>query len=298
MTSKKTGEILRKRMMKSKIPQQEINEKVEQFIKELKTSDYSVKQAKDITISGIQGWKNRQNKRKRDNSSFYRLAEHTLASRVKKDLIERENWYKTENTPVSMEESNTNSIMEGRIPKISWKRGKKRLQRITGEKKEVKSVIFIPHTKGSELATQLRDRETRLQEVTGDKVKITERAGRKLENILTGKDPWKGKDCGRSNCFLCTTKVLTGKDLNKDCTKRNILYEIRCLSCEQQELERIELEADGDENKKKDLLSHVEIPKYISVRAVDQLMNEGLTLRPAGHPKQQVTHAQAHVRQT
>ena len=39
------------------IPQQEINEKVEQFIKELKTSEYSVKQAKDITISGIQGWK-------------------------------------------------------------------------------------------------------------------------------------------------------------------------------------------------------------------------------------------------
>ena len=79
---------------------------------------------------------------------------------MKKDLIERENWYKTQNTPVSMEESNTNSIMEGRIPKISWKRGKKRLQRVAGEKKEVKSVIFIPHTKGSELATQLRDKIT------------------------------------------------------------------------------------------------------------------------------------------
>ena len=139
-----------------------------------------------------------------------------------------------------------------------WKRGKRRLQRI--ENKEIKSVIFVPHTRKSGLATELREQEQKLQEVTGERIKIVEKAGRKLENILAGRDPWKGKDCGRENCFLCNTKILTGKDLNRDCTKRNILYEIRCLSCEKQEREKL---TDGDKEKEKDLLKNMEIPKYI-----------------------------------
>ena len=95
--------------------------------------------------------------------------------------------------------------------------------------------MFIPHTRNSGLAKELKDKETRL---TGENVKIVERAGSKLENILTSKDPWKGMDCGRKNCFLCTTKTITGKNLNVDCTKRNLLYEIKCLTCEKREVDR------------------------------------------------------------
>ena len=53
--------------------------------------------------------------------------------------------------------------------------------------------MFIPHTRNSGLARELKDKETRLRELTGENVKIVERAGRKLENILTNKDPWKGR---------------------------------------------------------------------------------------------------------
>ena len=95
---------------------------------------------------------------------------------------------------------------------------------------DIKSMIFIPHTVDSNLARTLKDREVKLKEITGDKIKVVERAGMKLEDILTRKTPWKGMDCQRPNCFLCTTKVITEKDKTKDCTKRNILYEIRCLT--------------------------------------------------------------------
>ena len=83
--------------------------------------------------------------------------------------------------------------------------------------------MFIPHTKSSALANVLREKENKLTEVTGNKVKIVERAGAKLEHVLTGKDPWKGADCGRKNCLLCNTKIITGKETTKDCTKRNIV---------------------------------------------------------------------------
>ena len=108
--------------------------------------------------------------------------------------------------------------------------------------------MFVPHTTGSGLAKALRRNEEYLQEITGNRVKIVEKSGTKIEDILTKTDPWKGLDCGRTNCFLCATKHLTGKGLNKDCTKRNILYEIKCLTCEEAELDRIK-EIAGDDRK-------------------------------------------------
>ena len=104
----------------------------------------------------------------------------------------------------------------------------------------IKAVLFVPHTHQSGLAKRLKENEESIKNVTGYRVKVVERAGFKIQDILTGKDPWKGADCGRENCFVCSTKVLTGKGLNKDCSKRNIIYEIKCLTCEAEEKARIQ----------------------------------------------------------
>ena len=65
---------------------------------------------------------------------------------------------------------------------------------------------FVPYTAGSELARRMRDAEEKLLEMTGYKMKIVERAGLKLEDILHKADPWQGLDCGRARCMLCLTK--------------------------------------------------------------------------------------------
>ena len=118
-------------------------------------------------------------------------------------------------------------------------------------------------TSNSNLARDLREKETELEKITGDKMKIVERSGRKLEDILTHNDPWKGADCKRPNCFLCNTKTLTGKDLKKDCTKRNILYEIRCLTCEHEQKEHIEELCKNDPELKRKMETHMKVPRYI-----------------------------------
>ena len=51
--------------------------------------------------------------------------------------------------------------------RASWRRTTKRLKRL-GDVTEVKSNIFVPHTRNSKLATMLRDRETKIEETTGD----------------------------------------------------------------------------------------------------------------------------------
>ena len=130
------------------------------------------------------------------------------------------------------------------------------------QKDQIKSVIFVPHTTNSELAQEMRKTEETLKNITGDKIKIVEKAGKKLEDLITGKDPWKGQDCGRPNCFLCSTKILTGKEQNKDCTKKNVVYEIVCLTCEDREKEKVE-NLELDDEKKAELMRNVRKHKYI-----------------------------------
>ena len=48
-------------------------------------------------VDGIRGWKNKIERRKREKQPFYRLAKNTLHARVKKKLMEKETWYRTEN---------------------------------------------------------------------------------------------------------------------------------------------------------------------------------------------------------
>ena len=43
--------------------------------------------------------------------------------------------------------------------------------------------------------------------MAGDKLKIVERSGTRIEDILTRKKTWKGSDCERTDCFLCTTNA-------------------------------------------------------------------------------------------
>ena len=242
---------------------QEILDIINQFTKEIKSSGYSVRQAREIIMSGIRGWQARARKRKRENQEFYRLASTTLKDRTRKKLIEREMWYKDQNKET--EEESPRKFMKidsnTRKPSGRGRLGKKTQERAPGN--PVKAVMFIPHTIDSGLAKALRKNEEFLQEITGERVKIVEKAGTKLEDILTKTDPWKGLDCGRENCFLCATKALTGKGLSQDCSKRNIVYEIKCLTCEEQEMSKIKEIANGDQKKLKELREGIKIHKYL-----------------------------------
>ena len=74
---------------------EEVLKTTEQYIRELKTSGYSQKQARELICRGIRGWKAKHKRRMDNNRPFYRLAETTVESRMKKDLLERETWYKS-----------------------------------------------------------------------------------------------------------------------------------------------------------------------------------------------------------
>ena len=57
--------------------------------------------------------------------------------------------------------------------------------------------MFIPFTTGSRLAKNMREAVEKLGSMTGYRVKLVEKAGDKLEDLLTKSKPWQGLDCRR-----------------------------------------------------------------------------------------------------
>ena len=219
---------------------------LEQLTKELKNSGYSADQAKEIIVSGYRGWKRRLERRAK--TGMYRPASQTLEEREKKKLIERETWYLPRKSQEEEQEGRKFRIGKRRLPKIKRKPDQKQ----EGEKESlIKAVMFAPCTVGSKLTKELKESENTLGQSTGAKLKVVERSGTKLMDILTSADPWRGKDCLRESCMLCRTKERTGKLLNQDCTRRSVVYETRCMTCYERSIKEKEERFQGDEEDEK-----------------------------------------------
>ena len=63
--------------------------------------------------------------------------------------------------------------------------------------------------------------------------------------------------------MLCQTKRYTGKHLTQDCFRRSLVYETWCISCQEKELEKIEIEAGNDKKRKGELTKNMKLHKYI-----------------------------------
>ena len=92
-------------------------------------------------------------------------------------------------------------------------------------------MIFEEHTKNSEVAKELRKMIQTIKPWTQMNVKIVERVGQKLQDILCKSDPWDNTDCKRSNCLSCESVVIDDKLEFKSCFKRSVVYQTWCDTC-------------------------------------------------------------------
>ena len=158
----------------------------------------------------------------------------------------------------------------------------------------VRTDMFAPCTKGSKLTKELREAENELGKSTGAKLKIVERCGTKIADILTTADPWKSKDCLRESCLLCKTKSHTGKLLTQDCKRRSTVYETYCITCKERMEDEIEkkyedTEEEEVEKRKKFELENIKLYKYIGETGKSayerglQHLNDAAQLKPGSH---------------
>ena len=144
----------------------------------------------------------------KSGKGIHKSAAEGAVARRRSKLVGRASWFK--NPP----KSNTK---EG--PKHHFRKKKSEVK----ERKAPVSVLFCPQTPFGALANKLKEKEKLLSELCGETVKIVERSGTTIKQLLVKSNPWqKGTVCSRAetDCLLCQT----GKG-KWDCRKRNLVYE-------------------------------------------------------------------------
>ena len=98
-------------------------------------------------------------------------------------------------------------------------------------KKQFTSVLFVPPTPGGELAKRLKQRELELNSGHKMNIKILEKGGIKVKNILVKKDPFPALKCNESNCPFCiqSPQILTHE--KQTCSAHNVGYRFQCQDC-------------------------------------------------------------------
>ena len=215
-------EVIR-RMMNTheQVPQAERNTIIERFITKLRLSGYRKDQVENIISAGLKGYEKKLEKCQKSGKDLHRSARTTEGLRYRKKLMEKSNWFKQRKGEQEKNGERNGAVkskpgdMKGYVKKEKRK-----------ENSPI-SVLFVPKTPGGELARRLRQAETELEALTGDKVKIVEKAGTMVKRILTKSNLWAGGQCGRQECLVCSTEG------GGDCRRRNVTYKTQCLLCKE-----------------------------------------------------------------
>ena len=183
----------------------------------LELSQYSLDASRRIMVAGLKGYERIREKAIRTGGSINRSEEEGAAERYKKKLLGKTSWFK------KTKQSESDQSQEAM---------RRRRRRMTGVKEPappVTSVLFVPKTQDSGLATRLMEAEHRLAAITKERVRVVERGGKSVLQLLHTDNPFAGAPCGRDTCIPCN---YSKKDKRENCDKRGILYETFCIRCQ------------------------------------------------------------------
>ena len=82
----------------------EIKEVIEHFIHQLKNSGYMRKQAREIVVCGVVGWRRKMERKEKAGQRQYQDATETLEERTNKKLLEKVTWFRGKGKKRKMEE--------------------------------------------------------------------------------------------------------------------------------------------------------------------------------------------------
>ena len=110
-----------------------------------------------------------------------------------------------------------------------------------------KAVLFVQNTPNGELASDIKKIIADLRPWTGLNVKVVERGGTKIQDLLCKSNPWDNSDCSRIDCFTCSSSARSDKPNYKSCYRRSVVYETWCNTCLTKTSREIEPERDTEE---------------------------------------------------
>ena len=128
----------------------------------------------------------------------------------------KSNWFKRRKKSDEIDQNNEKKDENKRENKWNhYSKKKPPINVLQNEEKDIayepaKAVIFVQNTLNGGLAQELRKVIQALKPWTGLSLKVVERAGDKLEDILHNSNPWEDTDCCREMCLTCNTSTSDG----------------------------------------------------------------------------------------
>ena len=119
--------------------------------------------------------------------------------------------------------------------KVSWWNSER-------SKTQYKSVLFVTPTPGGVLARELQQREEELNKNTSERIKIVEKGGFKIKDILGSKNPFKKLNCAEKTCPLCNTSEnidIHAEEVKITCSTNNVGYRWLCVTCQERNIIKI-----------------------------------------------------------
>ena len=147
---------------------------VDNLAQKMINSGYGEEQTRRIIVAGIKGWRSKIERCSKNNMKLRRTAQDSQEQREKDKLLGKSNWFREAKTREQMEEDH---MKELRRPGRSSGRKYKAKQGREGQEqqeKQARSVLFVEHTPGGELAARIRELLTRLEHLIGFKIKVVE----------------------------------------------------------------------------------------------------------------------------
>ena len=180
---------------------------INDFSAQLGASGYSDTQIHRVVSAGLTGYQKLVEKCQKGEAVMHRSAAEGFASRFRKKLLSPSNWFRPKRkNPASKRKKKNSHINDP----------------------EVVTVMFVSQTPGGKLAKLLQKVEEKISKLTNERVRMVERAGRSVKQLLVRSNPWAGGVCDRDKCLPCI-----GSDGKQDCRSKNIVYDIICKTCEE-----------------------------------------------------------------
>ena len=175
---------------------------IEQFTEQVLKSGYSREQTVKIVTAGLVGYENMKVTAEKSGCGLHKNAAEGAVERRRKKLIGKSSWFKS--APKSKTKETRSSQRKAGV--------------IKPQTQTPVTVLFVSQTPHGALAAKLKEQEIELTKLSKEKVKIVERSGSTIKQLLIKSNPWSSGNCGRSQCHPCKTG-----DGKQTCQQRNVL---------------------------------------------------------------------------
>ena len=170
----------------------------------LKNSGYNQKFRTEVLDSSIKAFQRMVEEDKSGIKPLFRPREWNFEERQKSKNEKKRNWWNNENAQI-----------------------------------QYTSVLFVTPTPGGVLAKEVRTREAEINRNSKERVKIEEKGGLKIKDILVSKNPFKKSKCVQKTCPLCKQSdiiVIDSEDVKIPCNTNNVGYRWLCVTCKERDI--------------------------------------------------------------